>query len=79
MVPAGMCHETVPQTLIWSLIAGRSNALYIAERLGLEPAIIEAARANLGAYASAANAAIADLEVSRCAAPSYGVLRAGAC
>jgi hypothetical protein len=43
--------------------AGRSNALNIAERLGLETAIVAAARARLGAGVAASNAAIGRLEL----------------
>jgi dsDNA-specific endonuclease/ATPase MutS2 len=42
--------------------AGRSNALNIAARLGLNPDIIKAARQRLAAGVAAANAAIEELE-----------------
>jgi dsDNA-specific endonuclease/ATPase MutS2 len=43
--------------------AGRSNALNIAERLGLDPSIVSAARSRLGAGVAASNAAIGRLEL----------------
>lgn len=43
--------------------AGRSNALNIAERLGLDPTIVAAARSRLGAGVAASNAAIGRLEL----------------
>lgn len=42
--------------------AGRSNALNIASRLGLDPTIIDAARRRLAVGVSAANEAIEELE-----------------
>lgn len=44
---------------------GRSNALNIAERLGLDPAIVAAARKRLGTGAGAADAASVALEAAR--------------
>jgi dsDNA-specific endonuclease/ATPase MutS2 len=42
--------------------AGRSNALNIASRLGLDPSIVAAARQRLAAGVVAANSAIEELE-----------------
>lgn len=51
--------------LLWG-IPGRSNALAIAQRLGLNPAIVEAARAQIGAGSeSDVNRVIAGLEQQR--------------
>ncbi len=50
--------------LLWG-IPGRSNALTIAERLGLNPTVIEAAAQQAGETSADVNAAIAGLEAQR--------------
>lgn len=45
--------------------SGRSNALNIAARLGLDPTIVAAARQRLSAGVAAANEAIQELEVAQ--------------
>ena len=47
--------------LLWG-IPGRSNALNIAARLGLEPSIVQAARARLGAERARVDASVLRLE-----------------
>jgi hypothetical protein len=56
-------HTHVSANLIY--YTGRSNALNIAERLGLDPAIVAAARKRLGTGAGAADAASVALEAAR--------------
>jgi len=50
--------------LLWG-VPGRSNALNIAERLGLETEVVEAARERLGVAAAAVNDSIVVLEEAR--------------
>ena len=50
--------------LLWG-IPGRSNALTIAQRLGLAPAIVDEARLGLGGYTEEVNEVIAALEAQR--------------
>jgi DNA mismatch repair protein MutS2 len=50
--------------LLWG-IPGRSNALTIAQRLGLQPAIIEDARSRVGGLSEDINQVIAGLEAQR--------------
>ncbi|KAI7845433.1 hypothetical protein COHA_000985 [Chlorella ohadii] len=50
--------------LLWG-IPGRSNALNIAQRLGLDRAVVDAARAKLGDAAAQVNATIGELEALR--------------
>ena len=50
--------------LLWG-IPGRSNALTIAQRLGLAPAIVEEARLGMGGYTEEVNEVIAALEAQR--------------
>ncbi|MBR8829956.1 MAG: endonuclease MutS2 [Chlorogloea purpurea SAG 13.99] len=58
--------ETLSPTyrLLWG-IPGRSNALAIAGRLGLDPAIIDSAKENLGGFSEEINQVIAGLEAQR--------------
>ncbi|MDR7420407.1 MAG: endonuclease MutS2 [Armatimonadota bacterium] len=49
-------------------LPGRSNALVIAERLGLDPAVVEAARASLAPEQQAIEQVLADLTRDRAAA-----------
>jgi hypothetical protein len=65
-----LCVNFLSQSLSDGIIAllfvflpeGRSNALNIASRLGLDPAIIDVARRRLAVGVAAANAAIEELE-----------------
>lgn len=50
--------------LLWG-IPGRSNALSIAERLGLDQLLVSAARARLGRTAAEVNETISELEALR--------------
>lgn len=50
--------------LLWG-IPGRSNALNIAERLGLDPQVVVSARSRLDTSVAAADVAISRLEDSR--------------
>ncbi|GFE71626.1 endonuclease MutS2 [Chroococcus sp. FPU101] len=58
--------QTISPTyrLLWG-IPGRSNALTIAQRLGLDPEIIEDARSRVGGYTEDINQVIAGLEQQR--------------
>lgn len=58
--------ETLSPTyrLLWG-IPGRSNALTIARRLGLDPEILEAAKNKMGGYSEDINQVIAGLENQR--------------
>lgn len=49
--PSLAAHPAVPCRLLWG-IPGRSNALNIAQRLGLEPAVVAAARDKMGSAAA---------------------------
>lgn len=50
--------------LLWG-VPGRSNALNIAQRLGLDPDLVEEARERLGVAAAAVNESIVELEEAR--------------
>jgi len=58
--------ETLSPTyrLLWG-IPGRSNALTVAHRLGLEPEILETAKNQMGSYSEDVNEIIAGLEKQR--------------
>ncbi|PSF37069.1 endonuclease MutS2 [Aphanothece hegewaldii CCALA 016] len=58
--------QTISPTyrLLWG-IPGRSNALTIAQRLGLDPEIVEDARSRVGGYTEDINQVIAGLEQQR--------------
>lgn len=58
--------QTISPTyrLLWG-IPGRSNALTIAQRLGLDPEIVEDARSRVGGYTEDINQVIAGLEYQR--------------
>lgn len=65
---AGMLFDTESRTPLYRLqpgVPGSSNALATAARLGLDPGLVEAARAERGEAAGRLEAALADLEAER--------------